>query len=134
MHAPCDPFDPRLLVFDHEYRIYGDDNANIYAIVDEADYHWAVQFLWSPKYSRGGRKFYLRRVTHERIGPTHRDRIQRTEWLHVAIMKRTGIEPPSELHTMVDHFPDRDSLRCTRNNLRWATPSMNRQNVAERIG
>ena len=115
---------------EHEHRIYGDDNASIYAIVDEVDYAWALQWAWSPKYSRGGRKVYLRRVSHERIGDTHRDRVQRTVWLHVEILRRTGAIPPSLFHTIADHFPHSDGLNCRRSNLRWATPSMNRKNCA----
>ena len=119
-----DLFDPNTWDLDYEHRVYGDDRAELWAIVDEDDYAWALQWSWSPKWSRGGRKVYLRRVSHEggRI-----NRIQRTVWLHIEVMRRTGIEPPSPEHTMVDHH-NRDSLNCRRENLQWVTPSMNRQN------
>ncbi len=122
---PGDIWDPRNWKDEeHEYRIYGDDRASIWAVVDEEDYQWAIQWLWSPKWSRGGRKVYLRRVGHE---GTRQSRTQRTIWLHTEIMKRTGIEPPSPLHTLVDHR-DGNSLNCRRNNLRWATVGMNARN------
>jgi hypothetical protein len=130
--------DPSLIPMPHDdCRIYGDDRGELCAFVDAIDYQWAVQWIWSPKWSRGGRKFYLRRNVQEQLGPDYecpvtgrrlRNRVQRTLFLHVAIMKRTGIEPPSPEHTMVDHR-DSDSLNCRRGNLRWATPSMNAKNI-----
>src|SRR5687768_3682650 len=133
------PFDPNVLFAptDHEYRIYGNDNASIWAVVDEIDYHWLLHWLWSPKVSRGGRKIYLRRSLHEGSGALYlcpetgrirRNRTQRTLFLHTAVMLRTGIEPPSKEHRFVDHR-DGDSMNCRRSNLRWATPSMNARNI-----
>lgn len=109
----------------HEFRIYGDDLAQTWAIVDEIDYHWAIQWLWSIKWSRGGRKCYLRR--NQQIGTKREGRIQQTIWLHVEIHKRTGIKPPSSAHHIVDHR-DGDSFNCRRSNFRWATHSMNSLN------
>ena len=121
-----DFFNPNTWVYEpHEYRIYGDDRENVWAVVDEIDYHFFGQWLWSPKFSRDGRKFYLRR--NVQIGSKLNGRVQQTLFLHVAIMKATGIQPPSPLHVIVDHR-DSDSMNCRRNNLRWATHSMNRMN------
>lgn len=106
-------------------RIYGDDKGEIYALVDQEDYQWAVQWRWSPKWSRGNRKVYLRRVLHE---GTRQFRTQRTLFLHSAIMKRTGILPPSPEHCIVDHR-NGNGLDCRRNNLRWATHTMNARNI-----
>lgn len=119
-----DLFDPRDWPdpADYEHRVYADERATAWAIVDAIDYEWAVQWRWSIKWSRGGRKFYLRRAGSDRTGAC---RVQRTIWLHVEIMKRTGIAPPSPAHTMVDHR-NGDAMFCRRRNLRWATPSMNR--------
>ena len=38
-----DPLDPNVWPA-HEHRIYGDDNANVYAVVDEDDYLWAIKW------------------------------------------------------------------------------------------
>ena len=95
------PLDPNVcLATQHEYRIYGDDNCSIWAVVDEEDYHWAIQWKWSPKWSRGGKKMYLRRVGHEG-GRYDGTRVQRTIWLHVEIMKRSGKKPRTSKHQLV---------------------------------
>lgn len=109
----------------HEFRIYGDNMAQTWAVVDEIDYRWAIQWLWSPKWSNGGKKCYLRR--NVQTGSKKYGRIQQTAWLHVEIQKRTGIAPPSAAHSLVDHR-DSDSFMCKRHNLRWATHSMNARN------
>ncbi len=112
-------------------RIYVAENIDIFAIVDEEDYAWAVRWRWSLKWSRGFTKAYMRRVAQETLQKgtaTERFRIQRTVWLHRAIViERMKIEPPSPQHTMIDH-DDGDELNCRRSNLRWATPKENRAN------
>ena len=64
MHGTLDPFDPNHLFVerDYEFRIYGDDREGCWAVVDEVDYQWAIQWKWRLKPSRGGRKFYLYRT------------------------------------------------------------------------
>lgn len=122
----ADFFDPRLWVKEnHEFRIYGDDNASCWAIVDEEDYHWAIQWRWhinKPHPTRNGKKLYMRRAlaNHRRYIPPL--------YLHVEIHKRSGIIQPSPLHILVDHI-DGNELDCRRRNLRWATHSMNRRNI-----
>jgi hypothetical protein len=111
--------------------IYGDTRASLFAEVDEIDYQWAIQWLWSHKWSRGKRKVYICRQLTERHGPEVR--YNSTVMLHIEIMKRTGILPPSPAHTLVDHR-DGKSLNCRRSNLRWATPSMNRKNIGGEYG
>ena len=121
-----DFFDPRTWPTDDPiYRIYGDPGATIFATVDWQDYEWAVQWMWTTKWSRGRRQRYLcRQVTKRTNG--HRE--NSTLFLHVAVMLRTSVPRPSPLHTMVDHL-DGDPFNCRRSNLRWATPSMNRRNT-----
>lgn len=105
-------------------RIYGPDG-EIYATIDQVDYAWAAQWRWSPKWSRGGTKVYMRRVSHE---GSRLVRVQRTVWLHRAIIiERMGIQPPGPEYTMVDH-ENGDELDCRRFNLRWVTPKMNAAN------
>lgn len=117
-----------------EYRIYLNKDLTEWALVDEVDYAWAIRWHWhikkQGKYAparKGSRKRYAFRQYH----PPETHRAYRTSlYLHVEIMKRTGIEPPSPLHTIVDHR-DGKSFDCRRHNLRWATP---KQNAANRNG
>lgn len=106
-------------------RIYGDDRAEMFALVDQIDYQFLVQWRWSPKWSRGNRKVYLRRVMHE---GARASRVQRTLFLHSAVLARMGVKPPTPKHTLIDHR-DGNGMNCQRGNLRWATPSMNALNV-----
>lgn len=107
------------------HRIWGDNQEHIHAIVDEIDYLWAIRWLWSPKVSRGGKKIYLFRCLSQWIGgvPT-----KQSLYLHVEIMKRKNVLQPTPLHTIADHR-DGNGLNCVRDNLRWATPKMNRRNL-----
>src|ERR1044071_6619655 len=102
-----------LIPSEHEFRIYGDNNASMWHVVDEIDYHWAIQFLWSTKWSKGkgpNRKRYLRRNVQTLHQPEFREeaeggklvriRTQQTLFLHVSIMRRTGILPPTPEHTI----------------------------------
>lgn len=126
-----DPFDPtQWPIDDHEYRIYLDDHACRYVVLDQIDYDWFVQWRWTFKPSRGGRKFYAyRNLTLRSSG----QRTNRSIFLHVAIMQRTGIAQPTPAHVVVDHR-DGDSFNCRRTNLRWATLSMNRLNLNGKYG
>lgn len=120
-----DCFDPNTWAADeHECRIYADAQLNQYAIVDAVDYAWATQWLWhinKPHPTRTGTKQYLRR------SQSNSRRYVPPLYLHVEIMKRTGILPPTEDHIFVDHW-DGDEFNCRRNNLHWATGSYNRLN------
>jgi hypothetical protein len=108
-----------------EWRIYGDDLAQIWSVVDEEDYHHLSQWKWSPKWSRGQRKFYLRR--NVQVG-RRSFRTQTTLYLHEAVMMNAGIKRPSDAHLIIDHR-DGNSMNCRRSNLRWATHSMNARNL-----
>lgn len=124
--VPTDPFDPNTWAQpqNHEFRLYLDDNAFEYVVLDEVDYHHFVQWRWlvnKPHPARVGKKRYATR-TGPREG-TYRPKY----YLHVEIMKRTGIQPPSPNHTLVDHR-DGDEFNCRRSNLRWATVVLNNRN------
>lgn len=128
----------------HEHRIYYSDiDQSDYCVVDAIDYPYLSQYCWSihdrKKHEKG--YLYLRRAVHIGLGPGggryisdlsgrevwDKKRIQRNMFLHQEIMLRTGIEPPSDKHTEVDHL-DRSTRNCRRRNLIWATRSMNVRN------
>lgn len=142
-----DFFDPSNwpLAAPHEFRIYGDDNAQTWVVVDEEDYHFLVQWKWSwtlPNKAKTNQKKYLRRVVETQLespypgGGTYtnpetgrevrhrKPRIQQTVRLHLVVMLRTGITPPSADFELVDHA-DSDETNCRRENLRWFTHSLN---------
>lgn len=124
-----------------ECRIYADDYANAYAVVDQIDYQYLIQWRWKLKQSKKSAgtkkpKIYLARSGHEVIGPDYRDedgkrrqcRIVSTIFLHTVVMERTGIpKPTTDKKLIVDH-KDSDEFNCRRNNLRWATFSFNARN------
>lgn len=111
--------------------MYGDDRESLWAVVDEEDYHFLVKYRWCPNVKKSRRnplktKTYLRRS----IGENQDGQRLRTfsVYLHIEIMKRTGILPPSPAHIITDHR-DGDTMNCRRSNLRWATHSMNSRNL-----
>ena len=136
-----DFLDPNTWVDDnHEYRIYADDYANQYAIVDQVDYQHLVQWRWRLKQSRIHRgtkqpKVYLARVDHEQLGLDFyedgnriRNRRQSTIFLHTVVMERKATPKPiTNKKIIVDHA-NGDSFDCRRNNLRYATISFNNRN------
>ena len=100
-----DIFNPNNWSTDNfEYRIYADDYANDYAVVDEIDYHYLIQWRWKLKASRTWAntkkpKVYLARSEQETLGATF-------------------IEDGKRI---------RNRIMCT--NLRWATLSLNNKNI-----
>jgi hypothetical protein len=100
-------------------RVWLDVDADIYAVVSDEDYAWALQWCWQITWDRHKRKAYATRST--RISGR---RIK--YYLHKEILVRSGKLPPSKKHTMGDHG-DGQSLNCERDNLEWATPSQNRR-------
>ena len=134
-------FDPNTWAKDdHEYRIYADDYANDYAIVDAIDYHYLVQWRWKISPSRiwpGTKKpkIYLGRAVPTIVGPDiyengkrRQQRVTSTVYLHKVVMERKGTpRPNTNKHLIVDHA-NSDGLDCRRDNLRWATISFNNKN------
>jgi len=121
-----DFFDPNTWSLEdtHEYRIYLDDRAQTWALVDAEDYWYFSQWKWhanKPHKRRFGKKVYARRSL------SNGARYKAPEYLHVAIHKRTGSIPPSLFHTLVDH-ENGNELDCRRKNLRWATVQENNKN------
>lgn len=137
-----DFFDPNTWeVNNWEYRIYADDYANVYAVVDQLDYQYLIQWRW--KLSISGKhkgtkkpKAYLARAVPVIVGKDYRDengarkqqRITSTVYMHRVIMDRMDVlKPPTNKKLIVDHA-DGDGFNCRRNNLRWATISFNNMN------
>lgn len=122
-----EPFDLEQALRDHEtyeHRIYGNNQASIWAVVDAIDYDFLVRHCWNTlRRPRAG--LYLRRAIGENANGQRLRTF--TVYLHIEVMKRAGIEPPSATHTIVDHR-DGDTLNCRRSNLRWTTPKQNRHN------
>lgn len=141
--ALVDIFDPNTweLYNDWEFRVYSDDYANEWAIVDQIDYQHLVQWRWRIKPSRvwnGTKKpkKYLFRAGHESLGPSSKDedgkiirnRIVSSIYLHTVVMERTGIaKPKTNQKLIVDHANGKE-FDCRRKNLRWATISFNNKN------
>jgi|GEM_PF-1425724 len=97
------------------------DDASGFVVIDEEDYVWASQWRgwgWNP--SKNRKKLYVRRTS--RYGGRFV-----SVYLHKAICLRAHGMPPSASHIIADH-KDGNTLNCRRENLRWATPSENRQN------
>lgn len=136
-------FDPTTWLSDnHECRIYSDDYANQYAIVDQIDYQYLIQWRWKLKESRSWQgtkrpKTYLARSSHEVIGKPSYDedgkwlrapRLSSTIFLHTEVIERMNISKPvTNSKIIVDHA-DGDEFNCRRINLRYTTISFNNKN------
>lgn len=107
------------------------DHYETFVVVDLADYDWAMQWRWRPKYDKHRRKIYACRA-HGFNGDGRRH-LTVSVYLHKEICLRANGLPPSVHHTIADHC-NGVSQDCRRRTiygpqLRWATPSMNRQNI-----
>lgn len=91
-----------------------------WALVDEADYEWAIGFAWHAHQGCGGRLFAARWTTK---GTPNRQRL--------LPMHRLLLGLDSESPLVGDHI-NRDALDNRRSNLRAVPAKANRQNVAGR--
>lgn len=120
-----DPFDPNNWNFDHQFRMYAGENADVACLVDEEDYHYFTQWLWVVKRSPCGKLYFRRAIsTYDVLGK--RDSTE-TIYLHIEICKRACGEMPTRSRSIADHL-DGDSLNNTRANFRWATKRENNRN------
>jgi hypothetical protein len=127
--TPADPFDPTgwpLDLFDaRPLRLGAAADPELFALLDAADFAHFSRWCWYAKGSRGSANLYLCRTQTVRSAAGRADRCL---YLHVEVMRRSGVEPPSSHHVLVDHR-NGDTLDCQRANLRWATRSMNVRNI-----
>lgn len=120
-----------MFASDQLYRIALGRNAERCALVDWEDYLYLIQFKWNAKRSHPkGRKetWYARRTVHNKDGGRHPGGQLRKEtiYMHVEIMQRQGIAPPTDNHT-VDHA-NCNGLDNRRANLSWRTKKEQRKN------
>lgn len=106
---------------DSPNKVWLDIDAGIYAVVSDDDFQWAIQWRWQITWDRHKRKAYATRSTTDG-GAGRNVKL----YLHKEVLKRKGDQQPSARHTMGDHG-DGHSLNCYRENLSWATASMNRR-------
>jgi len=99
---------------------YVGTHAELQIVIDEEDYLWASQWRWGINPTKNKKKLYVRRTGR------YAGRFI-SIYLHKAICLRAHGMPPSPSHIMSDHKSG-NTLDCRRDNLRWATPSENRQN------
>lgn len=104
--------------------IFLDGRGELFCVVDEEDYDWAMQWRWSAVPNSTGLKHYATRSTRL----DGRGGGQTRVYLHKEILLRHKGSPPTRNHLIGDHL-DGQSLNNRRSNLRWSTRSMNARNI-----
>lgn len=125
LNASCVPFQV----------VWLDPERNLYAVVDDIDYSFAVSWMWRPVGSKSGvrrvEKWYACRTFYVASGAGRggegRGRTINV-WLHKEILLRAVGPDKRRSATIGDHI-NGNSLDCRRSNLRWATSSENRRNL-----
>ena len=122
-----DAFDPRTWSSDIPYLpIWLDPSGEMFVVVDREDYAWAIQWTWRIKFDKHGRKVYAYHANGYYENGYRA--FTRSIYQHKEICRRAKGSPPTSKHKIGDH-ENGVSQDCRRDNLRWATPSMNRQNI-----
>lgn len=109
--------------------VWIDPDNNIFVLVSAEDYEWVMQWRWHTTPNKNKTKLYATRMTGTRKQGV---RFQKKIYLHKDILLRTELKPRTKKHKLGDHI-NGDSLDCRRENLRWATHSMNNRNRKPRI-
>lgn len=109
---------PEIVINGGPRRVYLDPLCEVFCLVSEGDYAWAIQWRWQYTWDRHKRIRYATRSTHD--GP-RRIKI----YMHKAILIRKGDVPATPAHKIGDHG-DSDSLNNQRDNLAYMTASQNR--------
>lgn len=135
-----DIFDPNIwdLYNNLEYRVYADDYANDWALVDQIDYQYLIQWRWKLCKSKARSKnvkMYLGRAVPTILGPdTYVDgkriqnRVTSTVYLHRVVMERKGVPQPKTNQKLIVDHANGNGFDCRRKNLRWATIAFNNMN------
>lgn len=105
--------------------IWIDPENNIFVLLSPEDFEWAQQWRWHTTPNKNKTKLYATRVTT--ISRKGGVRQQKKIYMHKEILIRTGLVPRTKKHKIGDH-KNGDSLDNQRDNLRYATLSMNNRN------
>ena len=119
-------FDQRVQMYLHGREA---ESLGLYVTLDECDYDWAMQWRWRAIRSkdRGNPKHKVKWYAYRSTKLGGRSGRNLSVFLHKQICERHHGMPPSKAHIITDH-QNGHSLDCWRDNLRWATPKMNREN------